>query len=89
MTKDELVALRIAELISHNLSKELKDKDKEKELLSFVKAQILGNFEKEQSIIGEAQKMMEDLLDQGHEFERRTMLPLLKEKLAKKQGFIL
>ena len=89
MKKDELVALRLAELISHSLVRELSDKDQEKTLLSFVKARILENFEKEQDIINEARKMMDDLTDQGHNFERRTMLPMLKEKIAKKRGFIL
>ena len=91
MKWNELIALRISELVLHQLLKEdrVQWDEKEEVVRKRVERKILENFNQEKELTQEVYKMMEDLENQGHAFERQKMFPLLKNQLAKKKGIVL
>lgn len=91
MKQNQLIALRVSELILKQLllDSNLTLQTDQKNLRLVIEQEILKNFQTEQSIIDLAGSMMDDLESQGQKFERYKMLPLLKNQLAKKQGFVL
>lgn len=91
MNWNELRALRLSELIAKQLSQDQRIQlIKEEEPVRLeIEREIKNHFQKEEELIKEVYKMMEDLEKQGHQFERQKMFPLLKNKLAKKKGIIL
>ena len=91
MNWNELVSLRISELVVQQIQKDerFRLKQSETETRKSIELVVKENFAQEKALTQEVYKMMEDLENQGHRFERRKMFPLLKAKLAKKKGFIL
>lgn len=91
MKWNELIALRISELILTQIlsEKTLKLKQSEEDIRKRIERKIKDNFREEQLLIQEVYQMMEDLEAQGHSFERQKMFPMLKAQLAKKKGFVL
>lgn len=91
MKWNELVSLRISELISKQLllDDRIKLKQSEENIRKQIEQKIQENFEQERQLLQEVYQMMEDLEQKGHSFERQKMFPLLKAQLAKKKGFIL
>ncbi len=91
MKWNELISLRISELVARQLAKshQVQIKGDEESLRKRVEQTVRSHFEQERQLVDEVYQMMEDLESQGHRFERRKMFPLLKAKLAKQKGFIL
>lgn len=91
MKRNELISLRISELIVHQILRDqrLQLLKSEEDVRKRVEQKIQENFEQEKQLIEEVYEMMEDLEQKGHSFERRKMFPMLKAQLAKKKGFIL
>lgn len=91
MKKDELLSLRISELIVNTLKKDqvIQFNQETESVRKTIEHLIRNNFQQEKQLEEEAYQMMEDLEQQGHDFERHKMYPLLKKELAKKKGFIL
>ncbi|MGI9548977.1 MAG: DUF507 family protein [Bdellovibrionales bacterium] len=61
---------------------------KPEDIRNHITSLIQENFQKEKELEEEVHKMMDDLENQGHSFERHKMYPELKRQLAKKRGFI-
>lgn len=91
MKWNELVSLRISELILKQIlqDKRIQLKQDEEHIRKKVEQKIQENFEKEKELLQEVYQMMEELENQGHKFERQKMFPLLKSQIAKKKGFVL
>ena len=91
MKWDELFSLRISELVLEQMkkTKEITIHEEEETLRNRIVRLIAVNFEREKELDREVQALMDDLEKQGHPFERYKMFPLLKQKLAKKKGFVL
>ena len=91
MKWNELISLRLSELILKQLmaEKRISLKQSEESLRKRIEGIIQANFEQERKLIQEVYQMMEDLEQGGHTFERQKMFPLLKAQLAKKKGFVL
>ena len=91
MKWNELMALRISELVLKQLTQEdrIKLQQSEELVRKRVELKITENFEQEKELTQEVYLMMEDLEAKGHSFERQKMFPLLKAQLAKKKGLIL
>ena len=65
-------------------------KEKEEMVLQRALEFIRGDFEREQQLDAEVNRMMDDLERQNSgEFQRFKMFPLLKKRLAKEKGIIL
>ena len=84
-----LIALRLSELVAQKLasSSHLELSQTEEILRKEIENEIQQHFQEEKQILQEVYKMMEDLEQQGHDFERGKMFPLLKKQIAKKKGF--
>ena len=84
-----LIALRLSELVAQKLASDpnLKLSQVEENLRKEIEREIQQHFLEEKQILEEVYKMMEDLEQQGHNFERGKMFPLLKKQIAKKRGF--
>jgi hypothetical protein len=76
------------------------DRLKEKQLIQFKKTEkevyartvelVAGDFRREDDLVREVHKMMDDLEKQNPGgFDRRKMFPLLKQRLAKQKGIVL
>ena len=91
MKWNELIALRISELIVQSILKDerIQLNHSEEIVRKRVNQIVQANFEQEKELVKEVYQMMEDLEQKGHSFERPKMFPLLKAQLAKKKGFIL
>ena len=91
MKWNELMSLRISELILKQLVSDdrIKLKQNEEDVRKRMEQTIQENFKQERELIQEVYQMMEDLESQGHAFERQKMFPLLKAQLAKKKGVVL
>ena len=91
MNWNELRALRLSELVAKQLSQDqrIQLKKEEEPIRLEIEREIKNHFQKEEELIKEVYKMMEDLEKQGHQFERQKMFPILKNKLAEKKGFVL
>ena len=91
MKWDELIGLRIAELIVKQLASDERVtlSQGEDSLRKIIEQKIQENFKQEKQLVEAVYEMMENLENQGHKFERQKMFPLLKTKLAKKKGIIL
>lgn len=62
----------------------------EKVVLQTIKDCITKNFQEEEQLDKDVQRMMSDLERQhGDQFSRGKMFPILKQKLAKERKFIL
>ncbi len=91
MKWNKLFSLRISELIIKQLQEdhEIKLHQEPETIRDHICALIQDNFKKEKELDEEVYKMMEDLEQQGHSFERHKMYPELKKQLAKKKGIVL
>ena len=91
MKWNELVSLRLSELILKQLlaEKQIKFQQSEEKLRKQIERNIQENFEQEKQLLEEVYQMIEDLEQKGQSFERHKLFPLLKVQLAKKRGFIL
>lgn len=91
MNWNELIGLRISEVIVQRLFQDerIQTHKSEEEIRKRIEQKIQENFQQERDLTEEVYKMMEDLENQGHSFERQKMFPLLKAQLAKKKGFVL
>ncbi len=91
MKWNELFSLRISELVLKQIQGDynIKLHQKPESIRDRIRSLIQDNFKKEKELDEEVYKMMEDLEQQGHSFERHKMYPELKRQLAKKKGFIL
>ncbi|MCY4320850.1 MAG: DUF507 family protein [Bdellovibrionaceae bacterium] len=91
MNWNELVALRISELVINRLCEDSRFKlnEEEENIRKEVEKEIHENFTQEKNLIKEVYKMMEDLEKQGQSFDRQQIFPMLKQQLAKKKGIIL
>ncbi len=91
MKWNELVSLRISELILKNIIRDnrIQLKQGEEIIRQRIEHKIKENFKREKELLREVYQMMEELESQGRSFERRKMFPLLKAQLAKKKGFVL
>lgn len=90
MKWNELFSLRISELVMKQLESDshLVFQQKPEDIRNHITSLIQENFQKEKELEEEVHKMMDDLENQGHSFERHKMYPELKRQLAKKRGFI-
>ena len=61
----------------------------EEQVRKDIELEIQKHFTQEEELMDEVYQMMEDLENQGHQFERQKMFPILKKQLAKKKGIIL
>ena len=84
-----LIALRLSELVTQKIAsdKSLSLQKPEELFRKEIELEIQKHFQEEKQILQDAQKMIEDLERQGHQFERGKMLPMIKKQLAKKRGF--
>ncbi len=91
MKWNELVSLRLSELILNQLLQDdrIQLKQSEENVRRQIERKIQENFEQEKELVQEVYEMMDDLEQKGHAFERQKMFPMLKSQLAKKKGFIL
>jgi len=91
MNWNELIGLRISELVTQALLQDdrIQFKKSEEDVRKRIEYKIRENFQKEKELVEEVYKMMEDLENQGHSFERQKMFPMLKAQIAKKKGIVL
>lgn len=91
MNKNDLVALRISELVVKTLIKDPRIQlKKEEELIrKEIEQEIQENFKQEKELIEEVYQMMEALENQGQTFDRQKIFPMLKKQIAKKKGIVL
>lgn len=91
MKWNELFSLRISELILKQLSQnpQITLNKENSFLMNHVTNLIEDNFEEEKELDKEVNRMLEELEDQGHTFERRKLYAMFKKQLAKKKGFVL
>ena len=91
MSRDQLISLRISELVLRRLEgcHGVRFKEGAEAARKRIAHLISLNFQKERELEKEAAGMMDDLERQGHSFERGKMRPLLKKRLAEKKGFVL
>ena len=91
MKWDELISLRLSELIVRQIAQDprLQLKQSEETVRRRVELKINKNFAQDKQLTQEVYQTMEDLENQGHQFERQKMFPLLKAQIAKKKGFVL
>lgn len=96
LVKDMKVSEKLVRHLVHSVFKELKShevitfKEKEDKVLQRAVDIIAGDFEREQKLDEEVQRMMDDLERQSQgEFQRYKMFPLLKKRLAKEKGIVL
>ena len=84
-----LIALRLSELVAQKISSSphFKSSQPEETLRKEIESEIQQHFQEEKQILQEVYQMMENLEQQGHDFERGKMFPLLKKQIAKKKGF--
>ena len=84
-----LIALRLSELVAQKISSSphFKSPQPEETLRKEIESEIQQHFQEEKQILQEVYQMMENLEQQGHDFERGKMFPLLKKQIAKKKGF--
>jgi hypothetical protein len=65
-------------------------KTTEKEVFARAVALVTADFKREDDLVHEVHKMMDDLEQQNPGgFDRRKMFPLLKQRLAKQKGIVL
>ena len=82
-----LVGMIFSELKAHGI---VEFKAKEDQVLDRAVQIIRGDYEREQKLDAEVEKMMDALEKQNPgEFQRYKMFPLLKKRLAKEKGIIL
>ena len=91
MKWDELISLRLSELVVRQMALDprLQLKQSEEAVRRRVELKINENFAQEKQLVEEVYQTMENLENQGHQFERQKMFPLLKAQIAKKKGFVL
>ena len=91
MSKSDLVALRISELVVKSLAKDprIQLKQEEERTRKEIEQEIQDNFRQEKQLIEEVYQMMETLESQGQSFDRQKIFPMLKGQLAKKKGIVL
>ena len=91
MKWSSLFSIRISELALDKLqncsgvtfSSELSD------IVHEMSQLIDEDFQRERGLDNEVRKMMDQLEEEGHQFERHKMHSLLKRQLAEKKGIIL
>ena len=85
------MGLRISELVLREIQKSpgFQISGSPEALRKRIAHLIQLNFQQERDLEREAARMMDDLEQQGHSFERGKMRPLLKRRLAEKKGFVL
>ena len=91
MKKNDLVALRISELVVKALVEDsrIQLKQEEEFIRKEMEQEIQENFRQEKQLIEEVYQMMETLESQGQSFDRQKIFPMLKNQLAKKKGIVL
>jgi hypothetical protein len=84
---DRLVRNILDRLKEKNL---IQYKAAEKDVLARAVELVTGDFKREDDLVREVHKMMDDLEKQNPGgFERHKMFPLLKQRLAKQKGIVL
>ena len=91
MDKNDLVALRISELVVKSLAEDprIQLKQEEEKVRKEMEQEIQDNFKQEKQLIEEVYQMMESLENQGQSFDSQKIFPMLKKQLAKKKGIVL
>ena len=91
MNWNELLGLRISELVVKKLTEDSRIQLKQEEELvrKELEQEIQENFAEEKKLIEEVYQMMETLEQQGQSFDRQKIFPMLKSQLAKKKGIVL
>ena len=91
MSRSELAALRLSELVVKQLLKDsrIQLKKEEEAVRREIEWEIQENFNQERQLIEEVYQMMENLEKQGQSFDRQKIFPMLKSQLAKKRGIVL
>ena len=92
MKMTEKTMKRIAQAILDGLKnqKVIQYKEKEEVVLERATAIIRGDFQREEELNQQVNRMMDDLERQNPGgFERYKMFPLLKRRLAKEKGIVL
>jgi hypothetical protein len=91
----KLQSVQIERLV-RNVFDRLKEKDliefkkTEKEVFARAVEHVTADFRREDDLVKEVHKMMDDLEAQNPGgFDRRKMFPLLKQRLAKQKGIVL
>lgn len=91
MKWNELFSLRISELVLKQIQQndQIELQEDGENIRVGIEQVLQNNFKEEKALEAEAYQMMDDLENQGHQFQRHKMYPALKQQLAKKKGFIL
>ena len=88
MDWNELLALRISECVIKEMDRDqrIQLKASSENLREEIEQEIKKQFQIEINLSEEVYKMMDQLEQEGHQFERQKMFPILKKQLAKKKG---
>lgn len=91
MKWNEMFSLRLSELVANHIrsDKGIQRIVEGKPLQDSIFGVVNKNFQEEQDLNKEVEKMMDNLENQGEVFERHKIRPLIKSRLAKKKGFVL